>query len=143
MHKMFNNAGRTLAAIGFAAVAFAVTAPAQAAPGVVTGNVNVRTGPGVGYPAVDTVLYGEGVDIAQCKRGWCYISHRGADGWVSQKYLANAVQRSYDATPRVGISFGFGGWGGHHHYKPHGHHHGHGKMNWKKPSKIYIPGPGL
>lgn len=137
MHKMINNAGRALAAIGFAAAAFAVTAPAQAAPGMVTGNVNVRTGPGVGYIAIDTVLYGEGVDIGRCKRGWCFISHRSVDGWVSQKYLAHAVQRSYGSTPRVGISFGFG----HHGYKSHGHHHhGHGKTNWHKPSKIFIPG---
>lgn len=138
MHKMINNAGRALAAIGFAAVAFAVTAPAQAAPGMVTGNVNVRTGPGVNYTAVGTVLYGEDVDIAQCKRGWCFISHRGADGWVSQKYLAHAVQRSYDTTPRVGISFGFGNFG--HGHKHHGHHHGRNKVNWQKPSKIFIPG---
>ncbi|MCJ8055137.1 SH3 domain-containing protein [Shinella curvata] len=138
MHKMINNAGRALAAIGFAAVAFAIAAPAQAAPGMVTGNINVRTGPGVNYSTIGTVLYGEDVDIARCKRGWCYISHPGADGWVSQKYLARAVQRRYDSTPSVGISFGFGGWGGHHH-----HDHGRGKIHWKKPSKIHIPGPNL
>lgn len=139
MFKTIKNAGSALMAISLVAGACALATPAQAAPGMATGSVNVRTGPGVSYAKVDTLTYGESVDIEQCNAGWCFITHHGADGWVSQRYLALAAPQTPQTTPTVGISFGFGGGPI---AVPHTHQQGHGKINWQKPPKLHIPGPG-
>ena len=78
-----------LIAGGFAALALlATTAAASAAPAYATGNVNVRSGPGTYYGAVDTLRRGDQVDVLQCQGSWCYVEKRGPDGWVSANYLA-------------------------------------------------------
>lgn len=45
---------------------------------------NVRSGPGPNYKVVDTLHPGEDVDIRKCTPSgrWCYIEHRGPNGWV-------------------------------------------------------------
>ncbi len=60
---------------------------AVAADGIATGNVNVRTGPGVSFSKVDSLYTGESVNIGECQSGWCYVEHDGPDGWVSAGYL--------------------------------------------------------
>lgn len=93
-------------AIAVAATAMVVFLPAaQAAPGVVTSNVNVRSGPGTGYAVVDTVRSGQPVDVQQCEGSWCYISKPGPDGWVSANYLSSGGRPVNPSQP--GISFGF------------------------------------
>src|SRR5690606_18048961 len=64
---------------------------AQAAPGTVTTNVNVRSGPGTSYAVVDVARAGQQVDVQQCQGSWCYISKPGPDGWVSANYLRGGV----------------------------------------------------
>ena len=79
---------RKLLAAGLAALALLGTSiAASAAPAVVTGNVNVRSGPGTGYYAVDTIRRGERVDVQYCQGSWCFVEKRGPDGWVSANYL--------------------------------------------------------
>ncbi|WP_108396587.1 SH3 domain-containing protein [Devosia submarina] len=97
--------------IAVAATAAAVFVPAAyAAPGVVTSNINVRSGPGTNYGVVDTVRRGTQVDVQQCQGSWCFISKPGPDGWVSATYLS-AGGRPVNPT-QPGISFNFGGNGG-------------------------------
>lgn len=82
---------------GLAALAFlAGAAVANAAPGYATGNVNVRTGPGTHYGAIDTLRRGERVDVQQCRGGWCFVEKRGPDGWVSANYLATGGRGGWD-----------------------------------------------
>lgn len=52
-------------------------------------NVNVRTGPDTTYGVVDRLDSGEQVSRGQCTSdgAWCYVSHDGADGWVSSRFL--------------------------------------------------------
>lgn len=69
------------------------TGAAMAYPGVATGSVHVRSGPGVQYRVLDTLYRGERVDIRQCRAGWCYVVHRGPDGWVSAGYLDRGYRR--------------------------------------------------
>ena len=86
---------------------------AQAAPGYVTGNVNLRAGPGTEYPVVTTLIAGEGVNIQGCLSGysWCDVIWRGNHGWVSSNYLQASYQsrrvRLVEAPPPV-VSFSFG-----------------------------------
>lgn len=97
--------------IAVAATAVVVFLPAaQAAPGMVTNNVNVRSGPGTNYAVVDTARRGQQVDVQQCQGSWCFINTSGASGWVSARYL------SANGTPvnpsQPSISFGFSVPGG-------------------------------
>src|SRR5690606_10100826 len=97
--------------IAVAATAVVVFLPAaQAAPGTITSNVNVRSGPGTNYAVVDTARRGQQVDVQRCDGSWCYISKPGPDGWVSATYL-NAGGRTVNPA-QPGISFGFNVPGG-------------------------------
>lgn len=71
---------------------------ALAAPAVATTNVNVRSGPGTNYQAVNTLRRGERVDVEGCRAGWCYIDGRGVEGWVSWRYLAETARPNRPAT---------------------------------------------
>lgn len=74
----------TLAALALVAT----TASAFAAPAYATANVNVRSGPGTGYAAIDVLQRGEQVDVQDCRGSWCFVEKRGPDGWVSANYLS-------------------------------------------------------
>lgn len=92
--------------IAVAAAAAAVFLPAaQAAPGVTTSNVNVRSGPGTGYAVVDTVTRGTRVDVQRCQGSWCFVEKPGPDGWISASFLS-AGGRPVNPT-QPGLSFGF------------------------------------
>lgn len=92
--------------VAVAAMAAVVFLPAaQAAPGTVTSNVNVRSGPGTNFAVVDTARRGQQVDVQQCQGSWCYISKPGPDGWVSANYLSASGGPVNPSQP--GLSFGF------------------------------------
>lgn len=92
--------------IAVAMTAMVVFLPAaNAAPGTVTSNVNLRSGPGTNYAVIDTVRRGAQVDVQQCQGSWCYINQRGPSGWVSASYLS-AGGRPVNPT-QPGLSFGF------------------------------------
>ncbi|WP_297110631.1 SH3 domain-containing protein [uncultured Devosia sp.] len=76
-----------------------------------TAALNVRSGPGTGYRAIDVLDRGERVQVERCQSGWCRINHNGPDGWVSARYLSNAGgggQQS--AEPDVSFSFNVPGF---------------------------------
>jgi hypothetical protein len=79
--------------------------PGQALEAAATTAVNVRSGPGSGYPVVDTLHAGEVVDVVECNASetWCRIFHEGPDGWVSRTYLGAA---SGAGSVGSGIQFG-------------------------------------
>ena len=81
---------------------------ALAAPAIATGNVNVRTGPSTSYSKVDTLAKGEHVDVRECQSGWCYVEHKGPDGWVSGRYLGKARTNPGRQRQNPNINFGFG-----------------------------------
>jgi uncharacterized protein YraI len=67
---------------------------AQAAGGYVTGNVNLRSGPGTQYGQITTIPAGSGVTVRGCLTGysWCDVSFAGRRGWVSSNYLQVVYQ---------------------------------------------------
>lgn len=97
------------------ATAFIGTLPAEAARAVVTGNVNVRSGPGTQHRIVGRLRPGDRVEITRCDRAgrWCRVEQRrGRDGWVSSRYLSHrgsgGPSRSWSGRHRsndVGICF--------------------------------------
>jgi hypothetical protein len=102
--KMLLNVATGVAVAATAVVVFLPAA--NAAPGTITSNVNVRSGPGTNYAVVDTVRRGTQVDVQQCQGSWCYIAKAGPDGWVSSTYLTAAGGAPVNPQ-QPGASFGF------------------------------------
>ncbi len=73
-------------AIGATVAAFCMSAPVFADTATTT--VNVRSGPGTSYRVVGVLQAGDYVDVNRCTGGWCEISMRGPDGWVSSRFLS-------------------------------------------------------
>lgn len=90
----------TLIAGGLAAASVLMaTGAANAFPARATGSVHVRSGPSIHYRIVDALRPGEPVDIRNCRGGWCYVTHRGPDGWVSASFLSRGGRYRAPYTP--------------------------------------------
>ncbi|MBO0903041.1 SH3 domain-containing protein [Jiella sonneratiae] len=87
----------------------AVLAPGgalAASSAVATADVNMRAGPGTGYPAVRVVPAGGRVVTYGCLAdySWCDTGYLGARGWVSAHYLTTIVAGTTVVVgPRVGL----------------------------------------
>ena len=98
-----------VASLGAAIVALSAGAAFAA---TATASVNVRTGPGTQFRAIDTLHAGERVGVVDREGSWCAIDASGPNGWVSCRYLTS--DNSYDARPSVivrpgvSIQLGFG-----------------------------------
>ena len=79
---------RTLTA-GLIAAAGLVANNAAADPGTATGNVNMRTGPGTGYPVITTIPAGAPIEVLGCP-SWCQVAYAGTQGYVSGRYVSGA-----------------------------------------------------
>ena len=106
---------------------------ASAAPALVTGDLNLRSGPGTNFRVITVLPGGATVNVVDCGGGWCRVAWRGGDGFASRSYLdlggpryaAAPPPRVYVAPPPV-VTFGFGvgpRWG-HRPYR-HGRYYGH------------------
>ena len=77
------------------------------ATAMATANLNVRSGPGVGYAKIGALALHEPVTVTQCTQTrWCAVSFRGRTGWVSKRYRVltpakNAVQAGTVPQPIV------------------------------------------
>lgn len=67
----------------------ALPALAQAASGVSTANVNMRSGPSTQYPAVVVIPRGMPIEVHGCLEtaNWCDVSFARGRGWVSGRYI--------------------------------------------------------
>ena len=97
----------TATAIACTAAIVFLPAVASAAPGVATGAVNVRSGPGTGFPKVDTLSPGEQVDVLGCQSGWCYVDKDGPNGYVSSSYIRRSGGGSGGFGANFNLSFNF------------------------------------
>jgi len=92
--------------IAFWVALFAIgTSGAYAANAITTGNVNLRSGPGVKHAKRGTIPAGYRLDVGHCSGNWCRVSSRRGTGWVSARYLAfNQGVRSHITPRRVMIA---------------------------------------
>ncbi|AOF94041.1 SH3 domain-containing protein [Sinorhizobium sp. RAC02] len=69
-----------------------VATAASAAPAITTTKVNLRTGPGTGYPTAGTVGEGVTVDVSECDASgaWCAVKLDGREGFINGKYIEQA-----------------------------------------------------
>jgi uncharacterized protein YraI len=95
-----------------AVVSLLLAAPlaVYAADGYVTGNVNMRAGPDVGYPLVDQLPAGTGVSVQGCTGGWewCDVisSSSGSRGWVAGNFIQYQYQNQPVLLPAYGAQIG-------------------------------------
>jgi len=64
---------------------------AMAYPATVTRTVNLRSGPGVGYPIRATMPAGVTVDVRGCRGGWCSLGFRGIRGYASAAFIGGGA----------------------------------------------------
>lgn len=95
------------ALIGAATAALvAIPAIAQAAWGVTTGSVNMRTGPSTGYAKVTTLPAGARIFVGGNVGGWYQVTYNGVNGFVSSNYVStNAGPRMQNPGPQYGNQF--------------------------------------
>lgn len=120
---------RLILCASVAAAAIALPGAAMAAqPAFTTTDLNLRAGPGIDYPVVDTIPDGARVRIQGCIAGynWCSVVWRGEYGWAQGDYLA-ALYRGervvvIDEGPEIGlpiIGFNIGTyWRSHYRHRP-------------------------
>jgi uncharacterized protein YraI len=89
---------------------------ATAAPGVVSNDLNLRSGPGTGYRVLDVLPAGSTVDVLGCGGDWCRVSSAEGTGYASSSYLGMGARAYAEALPPVYAAprplFRFGlGWG--------------------------------
>ncbi|MCT7376490.1 DUF1236 domain-containing protein [Chelativorans salis] len=88
----------TVAAAGLFALTSVAAAQVEA---TATADLNLRTGPGTGYPVVDVIRSSEQVIINGCDEGgsWCSVNHAGVEGWAYSGYLA--TEQAMEVMPRT------------------------------------------
>lgn len=96
--------------IGALIAGLMLPAAAEAAPARTVTDLNLRTGPGVGYGRITVIPGGGWVEVLGSSGGWCHVEWAGYGGWASCRYLAAAAPPPRYAYPRpdIGLYFGFG-----------------------------------
>ncbi|MFN3320067.1 MAG: SH3 domain-containing protein [Allorhizobium sp.] len=127
----------------FAAILMAaISGPVLAATkGATVGSVNLRAGPGTGYPVVMAMPPSAALTIYGCldTASWCDVSWGGARGWVSSNYVrvyyqGQTVTISPALIPMVGltvVAFNQAYWNNHYVGQP-----------WYGQWNSYYAGPG-
>lgn len=84
--------------LGLALAAFAL--PAMAGEARSSAVLPVHAGPGNAYAVIDRLAKNEVVEVVRCTYWgrWCYIEHKGPDGWVLASYLVGSAAK-LEATP--------------------------------------------
>ena len=101
---------------------------AAAAPALVTGDLNLRRGPGTNFGVITVLPGGSTVNVLNCDGGWCRVAWPGAAGFASSGYL-DIGRRAYGAVPPpvyapppvVSFRFGYGSprWRDHRDWRRH------------------------
>ncbi|MBS1183136.1 MAG: type 3 [Proteobacteria bacterium] len=102
-----------------AAATVAAPVVASASPARVTGNVNLRAGPGTQYYPILVLPAGAPVELYGCLQGytWCDVSYGRERGWISSRYISTFYRgpsyrpRPYASVPS--LTFNFGYWDNH------------------------------
>lgn len=79
---------------------------ANAAPGYVTANLNMRSGPDLDFPSVEIIPEGTAIEVAGClpDESWCDVIAGSNRGWVYGEYLAFEQGKEYVLLPDAGIA---------------------------------------
>jgi uncharacterized protein YraI len=94
---------KILAATVLAAGTFAAATSAQAAAGFTTSSVELRSGPGTGYPSVGVIENNSALEVNGCLQSWswCDVTIGDNRGWVAGNALALEYQNNRTALVQV------------------------------------------
>jgi uncharacterized protein YraI len=96
-----------------AAIAAAVVLGSVVAAEAATVKYSTPLYKGPGFGRIGTVPAGSFVDIQGCDRGYCFVSRRGRDGFVSARAIGFGRGQDYNWWYRHPRHHGgWGGWGG-------------------------------
>jgi uncharacterized protein YraI len=86
----------------------ALPALALAADGYTTGNVNLRAGPDISYPLIETIPAGAPLGVQGCTSGWewCDVIFQGNRGWVAGNFIQYDYNNQYVLVPQYGAQIG-------------------------------------
>ena len=97
-HSVTKTVGAAIVALCMSGIA------AKAAPAFTTLDLNLRGGPGAGFPVIATMPGGSQVEVGECQGSWCAVYWRGYQGYASASYLDFAgyapAQPSYTYAPQ-------------------------------------------
>lgn len=71
-----------------------------------TAGVNMRTGPGTDYSRIDTIDYGEPVQVAARENGWSFVKVNGKFGWINSDYLSGTMPAAAQQESRTEATSG-------------------------------------
>src|SRR5579862_9492135 len=96
------------------ALAAALFVGSAASAAVSTTDLNMRSGPGPGYPVIGVIPANAPVAIGSCAANtdWCMVNAYGMSGWADTAYLARGGSfsglRTYRYLPRAGATVTYG-----------------------------------
>ncbi|MGL4094317.1 SH3 domain-containing protein [Agrobacterium cavarae] len=61
--------------------------------------MNVRSGPGKNYKAVNRLSRGDFVNVGDCRRGWCYVDVHGGNGYILERVIGEGANPYNDLGP--------------------------------------------
>lgn len=97
------NKARSVAILISSIFAFSFGSSADAQDTAI-GNVNMRTGPGVGYSTIGTIPRGAPLRILGCQHnGWCDVVYGYNRGWASGRYLQRIQPPMHYGYPVVSL----------------------------------------
>ena len=99
------NAGFVMVFFGF--LMMATSAQAMAVVTASSG-LNLRTGPGLGYPVVRILPRGAGVTVTGSSGAWRHVKTGGTSGWVLGAYLGFPSRTACTSTAHIGDSLSAG-----------------------------------
>lgn len=72
-----------------------------------TAELNVRSGPGTDYEIIDTISFGEEIEVVTIEEGWAEIKTLDKNAYVSADYLSQSQPEtaSEDEGPMVWVSY--------------------------------------
>lgn len=91
-----------------ASAALLCAGAAHALPVETTTDLNLRSAPGVGAPAIAVMPRGEIVHVDVCRGEWCLVYFRGYPGWANARHLARLTDRPpWEGAGRARFAFPF------------------------------------
>ena len=72
-----------------------------------TAELNIRSGPGTDYAIIDTIPFGEKVEVIDFEEGWAKLKSYGEEAYASADYLSKSQPEttSEDEGPMVWVSY--------------------------------------
>jgi uncharacterized protein YraI len=73
-----------------------------------TDNLNLRSGPGIGFNVIGALPVGSDVRVLNCRRSWCRVAWNDTTGYVSRRFVSTGGPIYAASTGVVAPGYGYG-----------------------------------